>query len=72
MSGHSYILRWSSKNENFTTVSGQVSIQGGVSVGSGNRYIPKGGNENVLSITIGGNVGSASSNCTIFGFCNDL
>ena len=33
-----------------------VSIQCGVSVGSGNRYLPRGINENVLSITITGNV----------------
>ena len=35
---------------------GQVSIKCGVSVGSVNRYLPRGSNENVLSITVTGNV----------------
>ena len=43
---------------------------------TGNRYLPIGSKENVLSNTIIANVtfvqiGRASSNCTIFGFCYD-
>ena len=37
-------------------MSGQVRIQCGVSMGSGNRYLPRGSNENVLSISVTGNV----------------
>ena len=52
MFSNSNILRWSSKNNIFTTISGYVSIQCGI----GNRYLRRGSKENVLSITITGNV----------------
>ena len=47
-SGNSYILRWSSKDEIFITMSRYVSIH----VVSGNRYLPRGSKENVLYVTM--------------------
>ena len=45
------------------------------SVVIGNRYLPRGSKENVLSTTITGNnyvqIGNASSDYTMFGFCHD-